>query len=200
MLVFHLRRSLACAAFRHDCIDGEAKILQQIFQRRRRAEAVHADDSAPSARRSAPSRRSTPSSTETRAVTLGGSTLSLYAASCCSKSSHEGMLTTRALMPSPSTFRRRPRTAKLRCRCPSESLRAFRPARRPERRRLWPRRKPAHTLCDRASADSAASAPAPPAVLQLHDNLPRLDHFVGIARPQHDQIRHRPQRASCSIG
>src|ERR1035438_10352610 len=43
-------------------------------------------------------------STETRAVTEAGSTLSLYAASCCSKISHDGMLTTLAAMPSALSF------------------------------------------------------------------------------------------------
>src|SRR5262249_61809467 len=39
-------------------------------------------------------------STDTRATTPGGSTLSRYSWGCCSKISHEGMLTTRAFTPS----------------------------------------------------------------------------------------------------
>ena len=39
-------------------------------------------------------------STETRAVTSGGSTRSRYACGWSSNNSHDGMLTTRALMPS----------------------------------------------------------------------------------------------------
>src|SRR5262249_9126380 len=43
-------------------------------------------------------------STETRAVTAGGRTLSRYSWLWRSNSSHEGMLTTRALMPSAASF------------------------------------------------------------------------------------------------
>ena len=39
-------------------------------------------------------------STDIRAVTSCGSTLSRYDSGCCSNNSHDGMLTTRALMPS----------------------------------------------------------------------------------------------------
>ena len=80
-------------------VGGEAELDEQLFQRRRRPECVHADYCA-----AITDVRSQPSveacSTATRAFTEGGSTSSRYAWDWRSKSSQQGMLTTRTLMPS----------------------------------------------------------------------------------------------------
>jgi hypothetical protein len=65
---------------------------------------------------------------------------------------------------------------------------------RPARRRRGARRRPARPSCGRASASPGARGRARRVVLHLHRQPPRLGDLVGVARADHDDPGHRPQR------
>ena len=81
---------------RYHAVGSEAELLLEFFERSRGAKRSHSDAVTPQPDVSVPAQASEASSTETRALTSGGMTLSRYCWSCCSNSSQDGMLTTRA--------------------------------------------------------------------------------------------------------
>ena len=82
-----------------DMCGVETEMRLGDLARRREPERTHADDRAAAAHITLPAQRRGLFDA-TRALTSGGSTLLRYSSLCCSKRSHDGMLTTRAAMPS----------------------------------------------------------------------------------------------------
>ena len=134
-------------------------------------------------------------STATRAVTAGGSTLSRYSGVWSleqfpRRHAHHPRLIPSALSfsyASTASATSLPVASRRTSGLPSgASARMYAPWPRPRRQRT----------CVRSSVGRACRRQDQRdwLVVQLHDDLPGLRHFVGVGRAQHDQPGNRPQR------
>ena len=159
------------------------------------AESRHADPSRRSDRHSDPSRSPNPSRPKPAPTISGGRTLIAVGLSCCSNSSHDGMLTTRAAMPSAELLVGLDAKRDLAAGADQDHSRLAVRRRRPEHRRPARRRRRTRTRAVERRQRLAASARGRPAgACSLHDDAPGLDDFVGVGRPQHDQAGNGAQR------
>ena len=175
---------------------GEAELRDKSFQRRRGAEGVHADDRPPVSRRTAPSRTSPPArrrrGPSPPAAAPGRGTPAAAARTAPS----DGMLTTRALMPSAASSSYAsthsdtslPVAIRITSGLPSGGVGQHVGA-------LGDARRPAAYFV-RSSVGSAwrVRTSAAGSCCSRHDAPPRLGDLVRVAGADDDQARDGPQR------